>query len=58
MEQYKIDLFKLFIDNPYFYKEYILGKFFNLSISDINYLKTLEIKNKRDKKIDDLLNDN
>lgn len=57
MDQNKIDLYNFLIENPYFSKDYIMGKFFNFSFSDIQYLKNLELKEKRDKKIDDLLNE-
>jgi len=57
MDQNKIDLYNSLIENPSFFKDYIMGKFFNFSFSDIQYLKNLELKEKRDKKIDDLLNE-
>lgn len=57
MNQDKLDLFNTLSSYDYFSKEYIMGKFFNFSFSEIQYLKGLEIMKKRNKKIDDLLND-
>ena len=57
MNHSKLDLFKILNSYPSFSKEYILGKFFNLSLSEIQYLIGLEIMEKRNKKIDELLND-
>jgi hypothetical protein len=57
MNKDKIDLYNFLVDNPYFSKEYVMGKIFNFSFSDIQYINNLELMEKRNKKIDDLLNE-
>lgn len=57
MNQDKLDIFNTLSSYDYFSKEYIMGKVFNFSFSEIQYLKGLEIMEKRNKKIDELLND-
>jgi len=57
MNKDKIDLYNFLVDTPYFSKEYVMGKFFNFSFSDIQYINNLELMEKRNKKIDDLLNE-
>jgi hypothetical protein len=57
MNKDKIDLYNFLVDTPYFSKEYVMGKIFNFSFSDIQYINNLELMEKRNKKIDDLLNE-